>query len=145
MASVSGKGYSGSFGDAGTDRLILYGVLGLVAYFMLSAGKGLSSALGNLGQTAANLTGAASTVSGALANATNSTVTGLQQGGSSLHDYIFNNTPNAVPIPGFGPDDGSGYMTAPPLEPPQMVPAPDWSGGAFGGGTAGPGGATGGW
>lgn len=114
-ASARGQGFE--FGDASTDKLVLYALLGVGIFVLASAGKGLAGAFSNIGDSLKNLTGTGAKLTGAV----DSAVTGIQSSGQSLHDRIVNNTPDAVPIPGFGPinDDGTiGPAMAPPLEGP---------------------------
>ena len=73
------KGRGFQFGDAGTDKIALYAVLGLVAYVLFSTGKGLTTALGNVGATLQNATGVAAGASG-IAAQLGSGVTGTADG-----------------------------------------------------------------
>jgi hypothetical protein len=117
-----GRGFE--FGDAGSDKIALFAVLGVIGYVLLSAGKGLTSALSNLGQGLANTTGivtsltdSASKIVAGATNAATDAVGGIQNSGRNFHDLLTGNTPNAVPDPGFGPDP-YGPPISPPLEPP---------------------------
>ena len=127
-----GRGFE--FGDASTDKIILLAGLGLFAWFLVKAGAGLNSLFKGAGDLAGATGNVGSAVAGAVNGITNTAgeIKGnLQQGGQSVHDWATNNTPNAVPDPGFGPMDDSGYMISPPLDPsaPAMAPtAPNWAG-----------------
>jgi hypothetical protein len=86
------KGRGWSFGDAGSDKIILYAGLGFLAYIVLSAGKGLTQglqglgqAIGGMGQGVGSLGSAAGNVAGTLGNAIN----GATENGKSIWDSFF--------------------------------------------------------
>jgi hypothetical protein len=115
------KGRGFSFGDASSDKVILYAGLGLLAWFVLSAGKGIN----NLFQGTGDLLGAAGNVGSTLANTANGALNSISNIGNDMLNTLSTPPPaDANPwIPRIGLQMGGTTIGTPGTFPAQLAPA----------------------